>query len=224
MKTGARITVTGQSRTTLLSALLPEADLRRMRGELARAAIAEAAAQNRAVLGVEPPRREVVDGHEGAALESVRPDGVVYAEWSLIEELVSWVGRALVLASPIGPGRNGHYKDSHIVMVDGVRLGAGAAIPELFEAITFASTRPYARKIERGLSAQAPDGVYQAVAAVAKARFGNMAAIKFTYVPLPRRGSGRDSRGRFTRGEGDRAAAAREHASRQPAILIRPYR
>jgi hypothetical protein len=49
----------------------------------------------------------------------------------------------------------------------------------------FVSTVPYARKIERGLSPQAPDGVYQVVAVLAQKRFGNVARIRFSYRALP---------------------------------------
>jgi len=45
----------------------------------------------------------------------------------------------------------------------------------------FLNIQPYARKIERGQSSQAPDGVYQAVATLAQRRFGNVAKITFSY-------------------------------------------
>ena len=45
----------------------------------------------------------------------------------------------------------------------------------------FVPTVAYARKIERGKGKYAPGHVYEAVAAMANARFSNVARIKFTY-------------------------------------------
>jgi hypothetical protein len=51
----------------------------------------------------------------------------------------------------------------------------------LAEEYTFINTVPYARKIERGSSRQAPDGVYQAVANLARRKFTKLAKITFSY-------------------------------------------
>jgi hypothetical protein len=63
----------------------------------------------------------------------------------------------------------------------------------------FVSVAPYARRIERGWSRQAPDGVYQAVAALARRRFGSLAMVQFTYrgvsgLSFPKRRSAADMR------------------------------
>jgi hypothetical protein len=86
------------------------------------------------------------------------------------------------------------------------------------------NTQPYARKIEKGLSPAAPDGVYEVVAALAKRRFGNIASIKFSYrAPLaggvlPYVAIDR----KMLAGHPDRARARAERALRAPAIVIVP--
>ena len=63
----------------------------------------------------------------------------------------------------------------------------------------FINTVPYARKIERGSSSQAPDGVYQAVAMLARDRFGNVARITYLVPDLSKR----------------------ERSERNPAVIVR---
>lgn len=148
--------------------------------EFAAQEIAKVDAENKAAAGREVPHTEAVDGRIGAPLSSVRPDGVIVAEWSLHTEVLAWIGDALLKASPRLTGR---YEASHILFVDGVQHEPGDPIKDFEEAI-FINGVAYARKIERGESDQAPDGVYQAVAAVARQRFGNIAKVRFSYRSL----------------------------------------
>jgi hypothetical protein len=72
--------------------------------------------------------------------------------------------------------------------------------------------------------------VFQAVATLAKKRFGNMASIRFSYRALNEGGimayqpvgssAGRDRRGRFTASGADRSAQKLENSLRTPAIVI----
>lgn len=168
----------------------------RVFAQLAGQQIAEAKATNRRVLGRDPRVKVTVDGKEGAPLSSVRPNGVVVAEFDLLTDTLAWIGEQLVLHSPIKSGR---YSRSHVLFADGAEVSIGSRIPEA-QVYTFANTQPYARKIERGVSSEAPDGVYQAVATLASRRFGNIAKIRFTYAsPLG---------GRATK------------SSRQPAVTV----
>lgn len=146
----------------------------------ARAEIAKVDAENRASAGREVPHTVAVDGRQGAPLSSVRPDGVIVAEWSLHIDVLAWIGDALLKASPRLTGR---YEASHILFIDGVQHEPGDPIKDFEEAI-FINGTAYARKIEKGESAQAPDGVYQAVAAVARQRFNNIAKVRFSYRSL----------------------------------------
>lgn len=175
--------------------LSPQAQAR-VFAQAAEQTIAEAKATNRRILGREPRLKVTVDGKEGAPLSSVRPNGVVVAEFDLLTDVLAWIGEQLVLHSPIKSGR---YSRSHVLYAGHAEVSPGAKIPEA-EVYTFANTQPYARKLERGASSDAPDGVYQAVAKLASGRFGNIAKISFTYAS--------PHGGRKTRG------------SRQPAVTV----
>lgn len=139
--------------------------------------IDDARSSNGQIMGQVPSYEQTVDGRLGAALESVRPDGTIVAEFDLLFELFSWIGAQLVSRSP---RRSGRYAQSHVFFVDGRETEILAAVPDARQ-YAFVNVLPYARKVERGLSAQAPDGVYQSVAAVAARRFGNIARIRFEY-------------------------------------------
>lgn len=139
--------------------------------------IDEAKEQNRKVLGQVPPHTITVDGREGAPLKSVKPDGIIRAEFELINEALGWINTQLQMHSPV---LKGDYVSSHELFADGVEVENPNDAPPASEWV-FLNTRPYARKIERGQSSQAPDGVYQAVATLARRRFGNVAKITFAY-------------------------------------------
>jgi hypothetical protein len=159
----------------------------------ARKILAEAQAANARVLGKTPPHKEYVDGRLGAPLESVNPDmGHITFDFSLIGEMLEWVGRMLVENSPIGgPPDSPHdphpglYARSHILLADGVEVDVdnGKALPKA-ETYVFVNRVPYARRIERGWSDQTPEGVYEVVADIAKRRFGNIANIRFTFATI----------------------------------------
>lgn len=175
----------------------------------ARRILGEAQAANARVLGAKQEFTQAVDGRLGAPLEGVNPDhGKIVFEFSLLGPLLEWIGEQLVLHSPVLTGR---YRDSHILLADGVEVDvdAGEKAP-MAETYIFVNTQPYARKIERGLSDQVPDGVFEVVADMARRRFGNIANIKFSYrslyIPTARTKS-------------ERAA---ERDSRSPAIVIMP--
>lgn len=142
--------------------------------------IEDAKAQNQSVLGKVPPYTVAVDGRIGAPLDSVRPDGQVFVEFELVFEAIEWIGEMLKQYSPY---RSGRYQSSHVLLADNQAVDEGA-VPPLAETYSWVNLQPYARKIERGLSSQRPDGVYQAVAKMASStsKFGNVAKIKFGYI------------------------------------------
>ena len=187
----------------------------------AREAIVEVQAVNRAATGASPTYDVHVDGRQGAPLESVRPDGTIVAEFDLLNDLFEWIGEMLVKHSPVLTGR---YQDSHAFFADGVEIAPGAEVLPAEEYV-FLNLQPYARKIERGQSRQAPDGVYEAVTVLARRRFNNVASIRFTYrspllgyVP----GAANRAERRALRNQPARQSAMRiERESRQPAIVIR---
>lgn len=170
----------------------------------AREALSDAQAQNRLALGSVPEHETFVDRRKGAALESVDPDRgeIVFAfeVSTLVDEMMAEIGRLLVTNSPV---LTGAYQRSHTLYADGVEVDRFDPASKASEWV-FVNEVPYARKIERGASDQAPDGVYEATAAMVGRRYGNVAQIRFTY---------RDLIG------GTRGKAAK--AARQPAIVVR---
>ncbi len=132
---------------------------------------------NRQAIGRVPPHETFVDGQRSAALDKVRPDGVIVFEFDLWTSIFGLVDLLLISSSPVKSGR---YRRSHILLADGVEVDQDAPFPDASEFV-YINTQPYARKIEKGISKQAPDGVYQGVAAMAAQRFGNIARITFAY-------------------------------------------
>jgi hypothetical protein len=175
----------------------PEAKSKRL-AEFAAEKITEARAINRQVSGRDAPYAVAVDGRKGAALSSVRPDGVIVANFDLEAEVLEWIGEQLLFESPRLTGK---YQKSHRLFVDNVERDFAADLGD-FEEAAFLNIQPYARKIEKGLSDKAPEGVYQAVAAVASKRFGNVARIRYSFRSI---------------------ADAEGFDSRQPAIIVRPF-
>ena len=143
-----------------------------------------------------------VDGREGAALENVKPvGGVIRFEFSRVDAVAHFIFQTLIMRSPYRPKRPGarpptHYRDEHLIFIDGMEV---EKLPERigsFAEIVFVNIQPYARKIEGGprsrfrarltdrrpgQSWQAPNGVYEATAALARRRFANIAGIGFEY-------------------------------------------
>lgn len=180
--------------------LSPEARAK-MLADRAERAIEEAAAQNRALLGRPVTHRVTVDGREDAPISSVKPDGFVVANFDLLREVLEWIGEQLVLASPV---LTGAYARSHIMEIDGMEWDGIGPMPDGRE-FKFMNRQPYARKMEPrkrviseraffgdrrkfrkhtktdvGQSDQAPEGVYAAVAAMARERYSDVASIRYT--------------------------------------------
>lgn len=145
----------------------------------AREQLKEAQAVNQRATGSVPPHDTFVDGKAEASLESVRPDGRIVFEFHLVLDLFAWIGEQLVQHSPIGDPPL-HYFENHIFLADGAQVIPGEKVQDA-KVYTFANLVPYARKIEKGLSPQAPDGVYHVVAVLAQKRFGNVARVRFGY-------------------------------------------
>lgn len=161
----------------VLSKLLSPETQSRMFAEFAAKVIEDGKAQNARVLGRVPPYTVSVDGRLGAPLQSVKPGGVVFVEYELVFEALQWIGDMLRQFSPVKSGR---YQSSHVMIADGNVVPEGT-IPPVASKVVFVNTQPYARKIERGLSPQRPEGVYQAVTKLASAKFSNVAKITFGY-------------------------------------------
>jgi len=146
------------------------------------------------------PYRRFVDGVLGKPLEQVSDHGYTLTQFELIQSVVDAAIEALILASPVGPEKGGHYRDDHWLYVNGARRDFSAERSEVAigptDTVVIVNVRPYARKIEGGsrrrfsgrltdrrpgLSVQAPNGVYEITAQALRRRFGNIASINFTY-------------------------------------------
>jgi hypothetical protein len=134
--------------------------------------IDETEARNEAALGYKLGKHIFVDGREGAALETVKPDGgTIVAEFDLIGDTLAWILAMLQRNSPVLTGR---YASSHELFADGVQVADPKKPPQASEYV-FLNMQSYARKVERW------DSVYEGVAAMARGRFGNLAKIGFAY-------------------------------------------
>lgn len=195
----------------------------------ARDKLAEGEEQNRLVLGRVPPHQTYVDQTLGASEDSVKPDGVIVYEFELMGDALSWIGEQLQIHSPIGSGRDPHpglYMRSHIVLADGVEIEADGILPNAAQFV-FLNTTPYSRKIEKGQSPQAPDGVYEAVASLAASRFGNAATIRFSFWEAPSGGVADwaqtpSARSLARERRGGNPNQHTEWLTRQPAIVVTP--
>lgn len=217
----------------ILSEVLSPEARSAMFAETAQAFLNDADDTNRQILGRLPPSKTYVDGFEGAALTAVKPDGgIIVREYDLVVDLLVWIGQQLELHSPIGGARDKHpglYQHSHTLFADGVEVKLGEQIPAATE-YAFLNLQPYARKIEGGSkppsSSQAPEGVYNAVADLARRQFTNVAKITFAF-RAPLSGAVADwaqtpsARAHAAAHSHRRDALHTEWLTRQPAIIVR---
>lgn len=184
--------------------------------EMAGQSIKEIDAANDEALGRDVRYRVFVDGREAASVYAAKETSEIVARWELASGVVAYVRELLTHAGPV---KSGAYRKSFVMYADGVEIEDPDKAADAREVL-FLSLVPYARKIERGRKGYNPGHVYEAVAAMAKARFSNAAMIKFTYAE-PEGDAG--ALGRWALGN---AAGARRQKQqlqknlRQPAILI----
>lgn len=187
---------------------------RRMLVETAEQVRDEVIATQRQRAGVPPAYEQVVNRVRGAALETVRPDGVIVFEWSYLREIAS---EAVRLLTERGPKVSGDWKKSITVFVDDVAapltaINARTLLVEVSPIIV------YARRLERGLDKQggpfvvnAPMHLVHDTANQLRAFYRNVANIKPTYVQMEAN----------TAGLRGRARARAQAEMRYPAIEIR---
>jgi hypothetical protein len=159
--------------------------------DFARDQLAEAENINARALGFVPAHHVTVDGATDVSEDRVRPNGEIVYTFDLHADALAWIIDALQQFAPVLSGR---FKASFELFVDGVLADLNSEIPEGRQFI-FMSPLPYAGKIEGENKApeseQAPDGVFEAVAALARLRFPEL-DIAFSYIaPLAGSGSSR---------------------------------
>lgn len=172
-------------------------DVRGLANAVASRKIAEVAHERQAaVLAASDPKPEVkswVDGVEGAPFEAVKPTGMILIRFLRFNVAFDWIWERLLYRSPYAPKRPNadpptHYADEHRIFINGIEAKSVPRDLSGVAEIVIANTTPYARKIERGLSLMAPDGVYEMVAREAKERFGTAVGIEFDYRSFPGQG------------------------------------
>jgi hypothetical protein len=151
----------------------------------AREQLSDAETVNAQALGFVPAHQTLVDGASGVPEDRVRPDGEIVYAFDLHADAVSWIVTALRQFAPV---LSGLFRESFELFVDGVLADLEQdEVPEGRQYV-FMSPLPYAGKIEgenrAPESGQAPDGVFEAVAALASLRFPGI-DIGFAYIAPP---------------------------------------
>jgi hypothetical protein len=146
-------------------------------------ALEDAEATDTAALGYTPTHTTFVDGSESDDLTRVRPDGTIVFVFDIVGDVLLLIYQMLLEHAPV---LTGEYRDSIKLYADGTEVDPKGEIPPASQ-YTFLSGVAYARKIEgsdgrKPESAQAPDGVFQAVATMAQQQYGNTAKVSFAYI------------------------------------------
>jgi hypothetical protein len=213
MAVSTRIQGLAKTLTVELSESLSPQARSKIIADVAREKLAEAQQINKQAIGRIPEHTTTVDGRQGASFDAVQPDGTIYIEFDLLDDLFGWIDLQLIKHAPV---LTGQFRRSFVLFADGVEVDPQApSLPQASEYV-YLNLQPYARKIEgdakrKPLSKQAPDGVFQVVAELAARRFGNFASIKFSY-RAPMAASGGTAK--------ERRAADRKN--RTPAIIVTP--
>ena len=130
--------------------------------------------------------RRIVDGREGAPEEAVRPAGVIVYEYPRIDLVGQFALETLIAKSPFGRPDGGHYRDDHVLLLNGLKVASFAGWKRGDEAV-IANTRPYARKIEFGdmkMRVPGTDHVYAQAAQVVNRVWGGVARVTFMLIAL----------------------------------------
>lgn len=207
---------------TLLVDVMEAADVR---ADFAREQLVNVQDINRSALGEFPTYRVFVDGVETSALDRVSPNGTIIFDFDLGVGIVSFIHKLLMETSPV---KKGVYQRSHAIYADGLEVDDPRNAEDADEVVIL-SLVPYARKIEGTgrrppQSRQAPNGVYQVVAEMAKRRFGNLARVAFAYRDVIGGASSLAGWAAVNASRKDGEAKQRRQLAknmRQPAIIIR---
>lgn len=155
----------------------------------------EAMAQNEQALGRKPAVQTIVDGSPGAPLDALKPGGTIVFLFAVGEvTLQNAVDEAFEILARISPRLTGRYARSHKLLVNGVERDAAtdgqAIVLTAKDEVTLVNLQPYARKLEKGLSEFAPNGIYEVATAALKSRYGSLLNIRFGYDQFPGFGAG----------------------------------
>ena len=164
--------------------------------------VAEDALQTEWRAGFDHDPVVITDGTPRRDWLLVKPFGKIeFAARPDMAEAVMWALGELRRRSPVGPGRNGHYRDAHFVMIDGREVEGDvlSALRGIKETARVQIVNPqiYARKIEgatankktgrgkrRPSSRQAKSGVYRVVLSSLVSRYGRSMFFDYKLVKL----------------------------------------
>jgi hypothetical protein len=156
---------------------------RRFHAELAQKELQRVLNDSRGAAGREPYYLQFVDGRQGAALDSVKLGGVIEFTFDHIAEIATEAWELLKQLSPVDrspDARAPAYRDHHAIFINGAEVKDLSGLKPGDEVL-FANLLPYARKIEQGSSAQAPNGVYEVAQKTLRQRYGKLLYIEMTY-------------------------------------------
>ncbi|MFP5515472.1 MAG: hypothetical protein ACLGJC_20600 [Alphaproteobacteria bacterium] len=138
--------------------------------------------------------RQWIDGKLGAPVASIAPSGIAYFEFSYIRTIIGFAAEQLRQSSPVdiyAPDER-IFEESHLLFCEGREVGTlknGADLtfidrldPRAEWVIT--NAQPYAGKLERGLSDQAPEGVFRLVASTVSRRYGSIVTSRFLWLRM----------------------------------------
>lgn len=173
-------------------------------GKWVQRATVQVAREERARAGLAKESVVVTDGVRDKPPEDVKPFGkIVFVAKPNLADAVLWALAKLIEISPVGPAEGGHYKDDHVVMLNGKAIdgnlrsalaGLGAG-----DRVQIVNPRIYARKLEgatarrnasryrearKGTSRQAPNGIYRVVQRLVVQRYSKSLFVDFKYVTL----------------------------------------
>lgn len=166
----------------------------------ARAAFRDAQSRNKAELGFEPPFQWFVDGRASENLRSVKRGGRIECRFDvaggLLEKAVDLAVAEFTRLAPVGsPPEDKHpglYRRSLLLLVNGTQRDARRSGTVRFkrgDVVSLTNLLPYARRIERGWSRQAPNGVMEKVMMIVRRRHGSLLRVRFSYESYARAGA-----------------------------------
>lgn len=171
----------GQINFLISKTLSPSARSKKF-AEFAKAGITEADAINGRALGRPVSHTVTVDGQAGATIDSVKPEGLIVAQWDVGTPALIWIWNALRNRSPFLTGK---YRKGHQLFADGAELALGAIIP-IARAYLFVNAEPYSHKIEvgktesgRDFEIMVPNRIYERVARETDSMFGKFLIIEY---------------------------------------------
>lgn len=166
---------------------------------------AETALREEVAKGFDNEPVVITDGMPRRDYQQVKPFGKIeFAARANMLEVIMWANARLYALSPVGlppDPHPGHYRRSHLLMVNGQEVTGNwaLALRELKpgDRVQLVNPLPYARKLEgatasrrtgrkkrRPSSRQAPQGIYRVLVAELIQRYGRSMFFDYKLVPL----------------------------------------